>query len=182
MQDQKLKENIEMGFDGYTNDDIEEQIKIIKRPSISNPDKLFKEYPKLKVKGGGKLFNFCGDLYWRNVIGRTERVVHGIVWEMSSGDFRFEKIDVDTIMKETFFDKDKTKKPAINFKNPYTRLITHKFPPFENVPIGTRRCGECGIIFPLREFRCGRKKRYHYDCRECKKMKRNLQKENGGNY
>lgn len=62
---------------------------------------------------------------------------------------------------------DKPKEPVK--KNGHT--IHMKYSPFEDVPLGERRCGECGKLFPKKEFRKGDLgSGYYYRCKDCREF------------
>ncbi len=66
--------------------------------------------------------------------------------------------------------EEKPKKPNRNLVG---RTIKLKFNPFVDVPLGKRRCGECGKIFPLQEFK-QQPVGYYYKCKECRKYEKVL--------
>jgi len=52
---------------------------------ITSANDLFIEGKKIKIMGGGKLFNLSGDLFWHNNKGRIERITKADIYETKSG-------------------------------------------------------------------------------------------------
>lgn len=82
------------------------------------------------------------------------------------------KMTKQDILKEIIKPK-RTSESVKNSSSRFTRKIKLNYPPFIDVPTGKRRCGECGKLFKLEEFRKGEfGSGYYYKCKPCRKYEK----------
>ena len=75
------------------------------------------------------------------------------------------------ILDEIFNNQPSNIKPSQKETSRFVRIIKLKFNPFVDVLLGTRRCGECGEIRPLKEFK-QKPVGYYYKCKKCRKYEK----------
>ena len=53
-------------------------------------------------------------------------------------------------------------------KSRFSKVVKMKYDPFDGVPTGHRRCGNCGEIYKLTEFKNKSKPGYDWKCSDCR--------------
>jgi len=71
------------------------------------------------------------------------------------------------ITKQDVLNLTKEEEPSPIFSKHATQM---NYNPFENVPCGNRRCGNCGKIRPLIVFKKKGKTGYDVNCPDCKEF------------